>query len=239
MDEYQQILDLIETKNSGSITLDPRRTALIVVDMERYYTQSTSALIDLFNALSPGAADGYLQRVRDTVIPNNQKILACFRALHSPIIFTAIGTETGNGDDLPGWLRSFDELGQATLGRSIIPPVTDPSWEIDPALAPQPGEQIVNKLSAGTFATSGLEQRLRHQGIESVVVTGVTSDVCVTTTAREAADRGFQTVLVSDACTTWSDQMHKASLETFNLALGWVRTTQQVIDLLQAMPRAA
>ena len=114
-----------------------------------------------------------------------------------------------------------------------------PELEIDPALTPQLGEQIINKLSAGTFATSGLEQRLRHQGIESVVVTGVTSDVCVTTTAREAADRGFQTVLVSDACTTWSDQMHTASLETFNLALGWVRTTQQIIDLLQAVPRAA
>jgi nicotinamidase-related amidase len=207
--------------------------------MERYYTEPTSALIELFNILSPGAADSYLQRVSDTVIPNIQKILACFRTLHSPVVFTAIGTETGNGDDLPGWLRAFDELGQTTLGRSIIPPVHDPSWQIDPALAPQPGEQVVNKLSAGTFATTGLEQRLRHQGIESVVVTGVTSDVCVTTTAREAADRGFQTVLVSDACTTWSDHMHTASLETFNLALGWVRSTQQVIDLLQAIPRAA
>ncbi len=239
MDEYQQILDLIQTKNNGSISLDPSRTALIVVDMQRYYTEAELPLIKLFNVLSPGAADGYLQRVSATVIPNIQKILACFRTLHSPIVFTAIGTETGQGDDLPGWLSSFDQLGQATLGRSIIPPVTDPSWQIDPALAPQPGEQVVNKLSAGTFATTGLEQRLRHQGIESVVVTGVTSDVCVTTTAREAADRGFQTVLVSDACTTWSEQMHKASLETFNLALGWVRTTQQVIDLLQTLPRAA
>ena len=239
MDEYQQILELIQTKNNGSISLDPRRTALIVVDMQRYYTEAELPLIELFNVLSPGAADGYLQRVSDTVIPNIQKILACFRTLHSPIVFTAIGTETGQGDDLPGWLSSFDELGQATLGRSIIPSVTDPSWQIDSALAPQLGEQVVNKLSAGTFATTGLEQRLRHQGIESVVVTGVTSDVCVTTTAREAADRGFQTVLVSDACTTWSEQMHKASLETFNLALGWVRSTQQVIDLLQAVSRAA
>ena len=101
MDEYQQILDLIQTKNSASITLEPRRTALIVVDMERYYTEPSSALIALFNVLSPGAADGYLQRVSDTVIPNNQKILACFRALHSPIIFTAIGTETGMATTCP------------------------------------------------------------------------------------------------------------------------------------------
>ena len=239
MDEYQQILDLIQTKNSGSISLTPQRTALIVVDMQRYYTEAELPLIELFNVLSPGATEGYLNRVRATVIPNIQKILACFRNLQSPVVFTAIGTETGHGDDLPGWLRSFDELGRTTLGRSIIPPVTDPSWEIDSALAPQPGEQVVNKLSAGTFATTGLEQRLRHQGIESVVVTGVTSDVCVTTTAREAADRGFQTILISDACTTWSDQMHKASLETFNLALGFVRTTQEIMDLLQRVPRAA
>ena len=97
----------------------------------------------------------------------------------------------------------------------------------------------MNKLSAGTFATTGLEQRLHHQGIDSVVVTGVSSDVCVTATAREAADRGFQSIMVSDGCTTLSDRMHQASLDTFNLALGWVRTTAEVIEQLQEVQRAA
>jgi nicotinamidase-related amidase len=91
---------------------------------------------------------------------------------------------------------------------------------------------VLNKLSAGAFATTGLEHRLRHQGVESVVVTGVSSDVCVATTAREAADRGFKTIMVSDACTTLSQQMHDASLQTFNLAFGWVRTADEVLVMM-------
>jgi nicotinamidase-related amidase len=77
-----------------------------------------------------------------------------------------------------------------------------------------------------------LEQRLRHQGAEWVVVTGLSSDVCVATTAREAADRGFKTIMVSDGCTTLSDQMHQASLDTFNIAFGWVRTADEVVSLM-------
>jgi nicotinamidase-related amidase len=98
---------------------------------------------------------------------------------------------------------------------------------------------ILNKVSAGTFATTGLEQRLRHQGAEWVVVTGVSSDVCVATTAREAADRGFKTIIVSDACTTFSEQMHQASLDTFNIAFGWVRAADEVVALMGRKSHAA
>lgn len=75
-------------------------------------------------------------------------------------------------------------------------------------------------------------QRLRNLGIEAVVVTGVSSGVCVSTTAREAADRNFSTIVVSDVCTTLSEQMHHASLETFHIAFGWVRTAEEVMALL-------
>ncbi len=238
MNEHERILEIIRTKNKAPTELDPSRTALIVVDMQRYFTQPSYPFTQVFDALSPGASAGYLERVREVVIPSIQRLLACFRRLRSPVVFTAVGTEVGDGRDLPCWLRSFDEVGLATLGKRIWPPVGDRSWQIDEALAPQPGEAILNKLSAGTFATTGLEQRLRHQAIESVVVTGVSSDVCVTTTAREAADRGFKTVMVSDGCTTLSQQMHEASLVTFNIAFGWVRTAREVVDSLEGEARA-
>ncbi len=239
MSEHEQVIEIIRAKNASPIYLDPKRTTLIVVDMQRYFTQPGFPFTEVFNKLSPGASTGYLKRVREIVIPNIQRLLTSFREAGSPIVFTAVGTEAGDGRDLPCWLRALDELGLATLGSHIWPPVTDPSWEIDEALAPQPGELVLNKLSAGTFTTTGLEQRLRHQGIESVVVTGVSSDVCVTTTAREAADRGFKTIMVSDGCTTLSEQMHQASLETFNIALGWVRTAQEIVELLRGLRRAA
>lgn len=70
-------------------------------------------------------------------------------------------------------------------------------------------------------------------------VTGVLSDVCVATTAREAADRGFKTIMVSDGSTTFSEQMHRASLDTFNVAIGRVRAADEVIDLMSRALRSA
>ena len=238
MSEHEQILGILQAKNENPIELDPLRTALIVVDMQRYFTQPGFPFTDVFNKLSSGAASGYLTRVRETVIPSIQRLLTCFREAGSLVIFTAVGSEERKGNDLPCWLRAFDDLGLATLGSRIWPPIDDPSWQIDEALAPRDAELVLNKLSAGTFATTGLEQRLRHQGIESVVVTGVATDVCVSTTAREAADRGFKTIVVSDACTTLSEQLHQANLETLHI-FGWVRTTQEVINTSQRTRRAA
>lgn len=239
MNEHEQILGVIRAKNATPLALEPSRTALIVVDMQRYFTQPSHAFTDVFEKLSPGAATGYLRRVRETVIPAIARLLATFRASGGPVVFTAVGTAIGDGSDLPCWLRSFDQLGLAVIGKRVWPAVDDPSWVIDDALAPLPNEVVLGKLSAGTFATTGLEQRLRHLGVENVVVTGVSSDVCVATTAREAADRGFRTVMVSDGCTTLSEAMHQASLDTFNIAFGWVRASDEIVTLLSQVSRAA
>lgn len=239
MNEHEQVIGMIQAKNQSPIALDPTRTALIVVDMQCYFTQPSFPFTQVFEKLSPGSSVGYLRRVRETVIPNIQKLLGCFRNLRASVAFTALGTEAGDGRELPCWLQSIDELGLATLGQRVWPPINDPSWEIDDALKPLSGEVVLNKLSAGTFATTGLEQQLRHQGVEWAVVTGVSSDVCVATTAREAADRGFKTILVSDACTTFSEQMHQASLDTFNIAFGWVRAADEIVALMHRTSRAA
>jgi nicotinamidase-related amidase len=239
MSEHDQIIRIVRAKNQSPLDLEPQRTALVVVDMQRYFTQPSFPFTDLFEKLSPGSTGGYLKRVRDVVIPGIRKLLVAFRESGAPIVFTAVGTETGDGRELPCWLRSFDELGLATIGKRVWPTVDDPSWEIDAALAPLPTEMVLNKLSAGTFATTSLEQRLRHQNVEAIVVTGVSSDVCVATTAREGADRGFRTVIVSDGCTTLSEEMHQASLDTFNIAFGWVRSADEIVGLLRRVPRAA
>jgi biuret amidohydrolase len=232
VNEHDQVIGIVRAKNQSPIDLNPRHTALVVVDMQRYFTQPSFPFTQVFEKLSPGAAAGYLKRVRETVIPSIQKLLTCFRSAESTVVFTAVGTESGDGRELPGWLRSFDQLGLATLGERVWPSVAHPSWEIDESLKPLAKEAVLNKLSAGTFATTSLEQRLRNQGVEWAVVAGVSSDVCVSTTAREAADRGFKTIMVSDGCTTLSEQMHQASLDTFNIAFGWVRTADEIVALM-------
>lgn len=230
MTEHEQVAAMLSAKNAAPIELDPAHTALIVVDMQRYFTQPSFPFTDLFEKLSPGVCAGYLKRVRESVIPNIRRLLDEFRKNGLVIAFTAVGTRTKDGNDLACWARALDETGINLLGTRVHPPVDDPSWQIDPALGLQPGEIVVNKMGAGTFASTDLAAQLRSRGIDRVVVTGVVTDVCVSTTAREAADRDFKVIIVSDACTTFSEQLHQANLETLHV-FGWVRATDDVIRM--------
>ena len=84
-----------------------------------------------------------------------------------------------------------------TIGKPVCSPVNAPHWNITDAIVPQKGEIMSNKRSAGTFVTTNLQQELQRQNIGHVVWCRVATDICVSTTTREAADRGYKTVVVS------------------------------------------
>lgn len=233
MTEHEKVTGILTAKNSAPLELDPACTALVIVDMQRYFTQPSFPFTDFFEKLSPGVCSGYLKRVREDVIPSIRRLLDHFRQNGSPVVFTAVGTRTQDGSDLSCWARALDEAAMTVLGTRIHPPVGDPSWQIDPALEPRSGEIVVNKLSAGTFATTDLADQLHRRGVDRVVITGVVTDVCVSTTAREAADRNFKVVVVSDACTTFSETLHRANLETLHV-FGWVRRSDEVIRMTRS-----
>jgi nicotinamidase-related amidase len=196
--------------------------------MQRYFTEPSFPFTAAFEKISPGACSGYLRRIKETVIPNTKRLLAHFRTGGSTIVFTAVGTAAGDGTDLPCWFRSLDEMGLGTLGSRIWPPIGDASWEIDEALKPKPNELVLNKFSAGAFSTTDLESRLKDRGIECIVIAGVATDVCVSTTVREAADRNFKVVVAADACTTLSQQLHQANIESLHV-FGWIRQTEDIV----------
>jgi len=131
-------------------------------------------------------------------------------------------------------LADFDQLGLAVLGKRIWPAVTDPSWQIDESVAPLPGELVLNKTSSGPLNSTMLDQTLHNMGIDTLIITGLTTDVCVTQTARETADRGFQVIVAEDACTTLSEEMHRGALQCFNIAFGRVKKTDEVLSLLSS-----
>jgi nicotinamidase-related amidase len=232
MSEHDKVLELIRIKDQAPLSLDPGKVALLVIDVQRYFVSPDYPFAQAFERLVPGATDGYFQRVNSTVLPNIKRLQAHFRSQQSPIIYTGTGTCTGDGRDLAQWLKDFDQLGLAVLGERIWPAINDPSWQIDDAVAPLPGELVLSKTSSGPLNSTKLDQTLHNLGIESLIVTGLTTDVCVSQTARETADRGFQVIVAEDACTTLSEEMHRSALQCFQIAFGRVKKTDEVLGLL-------
>jgi len=234
MTDHEKILELIHLKDRAPFVLDDRTTALLVIDMQRYFVSPHYPLMRTFEKLVPGVSAGYCERVNASVIPNVRLLLDCLRARRMPVVYTAIGTALQAGQDLNPMWKALDRLSLDTVGERMFPAVDEPSWRIDDSVAPQPGEMVLNKTSSGTLNSTMLDQTLRNMGIESVLVCGVTTDVCVETTARDAADRGFDVTIVEDACTAFSSDLHRAALQAFSYAFGRVRNTRAVIDALTA-----
>jgi len=240
MTEHEKIEEMIRQKEQAPIALDRARTALVIVDVQRFFTRADSEFAQVFQKLAPGVLDGYFRRVKSVVLPRIQELQRCFRSLHLPVIFCIFGSYAEGGEDLPGWLKDFDKLGLELLGRRPNPVVNGGSWQIDEAIAPLPGEIVINKTSSGALSSTNLDQTLHNMGVTSLALCGLTTAVCVGLTARQTADRGFRVVMVSDACTEMSEEMHEASLLSFSHVFGQVRSTEQLTRFLaSANPASA
>ena len=107
-----------------------------------------------------------------------------------------------------------------------------PTHQIIEELAPQPGDPIVRKTTMGAFASTGLDHLLRTLNLEHLFMTGVSTNMCVETTARGAADRGCAVTLVEDACATTHKELHEGTVRNFGRFFGTVRSTEEVIKIL-------
>jgi nicotinamidase-related amidase len=122
----------------------------------------------------------------------------------------------------PGLVGAFHHAG--TFEHGILPEV-----------APAPGELVLNKSSRSAFTSTGIEHALRNMGIATLVVAGVSTSACVETTGRDAADRGFQVVLVEDATAEYDEASHEATLCQFAVRFGRVWTTDETLEVLRQL----
>jgi len=204
-------------------------TALLLIDMQYLDAHPDYGLGAQLKQDFPDIWQYYFDRVRGEVIPNCAALLSHFRANGMRVVHVTIGPVLKDGMDMVPLRRPSTAPGLKPLLHSVG------TFEhgILPELAPSDGELIINKTSRGAFNSTAIERILRNLGLETLVVAGVTTSSCVDTTARDAVDRGFQTVVVEDATAELDEPSHEAALRQFAVRWGRVWTTAETVDALR------
>ncbi|MBL8698128.1 MAG: cysteine hydrolase [Alphaproteobacteria bacterium] len=220
-----------------SFDVDWRKAALVVVDMQNYGCNPDLGVARMLALRYPEIAAYYVARLTGTVIPNARRLLAAFRAARRPVAFTRHGPLLPDGSDMIARRRRRDAESSTSTNTPVLWHRGTPEHAIIDALAPGADELVIDKNTSSAFNSTGIEWLLRNQGIETLVVVGMATDMCVESTARDAADRGFNVIIVDDAAATFFARHHRDALSGFARVFGQVWTTQRVLDALARAPR--
>ncbi|MFT3973082.1 MAG: isochorismatase family cysteine hydrolase [Amaricoccus sp.] len=200
------------------------RVALLVVDVQNAYVDRPHAgQCDDAVQAQLGAWEPFHARMRAVVLPNIVRLLGRFRGADLEVAFVRLGGRREDGRDRPRMRR--------LAGHPLLL-ADDPAAQVVAEIAPLPGEFVASKTGDSALAGTGLGLALRTLGITDVVVAGVLTDQCISSTVRALADADFAVVLAEDACAAGTDAVHAAELATLNLLYCLVMTTDEVLSLL-------
>jgi nicotinamidase-related amidase len=212
----------------GPIAVELSRTALVMIDMQRDF-------------LEPGgfgeALGNEVGRLQAAVAPCGAVLqMARRRGL------LVIHTREGHRPDLSDAPRAKVERGApgkrigdaGPMGRILVR--GEPGHDLVPALYPRAGEPVIDKPGKGSFWATDLHAILHNAGIENLIVCGVTTEVCVHTTVREANDRGYRCIVPGDCCASYFPEFHEVALRMIKAQggiFGWVTDSRRVLAALE------
>jgi nicotinamidase-related amidase len=200
-------------------SLSPAETALLCIDVQNYGL-----------APKPTAAENarwapFYERMRETVIPNLRALQNMFRNNGMDIIHARIACLLDDGRDrslsqkMPGW-------------NNLLMPTSSEASQIIPELAPAPGEIVVTKTTDSALTGTNLRLVLGNMGIRNVIVTGIYTDQCVSSTVRSLADESFNVIVVEDCCAAGTDELHQRELEIINMIYCHVLGSDELVAIM-------
>ncbi len=209
------------------IAIDLDRTAVVIIDMQRDF-------------LLPGgfgeALGNEVSRLGAAVRPC-ASLLEVARARRMLVVHT----REGHRPDMSDAPKAKVERGAPAMRIGAMGPMGrilirgEPGHDIVPELAPRAGEPIIDKPGKGSFYATDLHLILQNKGIENLIVCGVTTEVCVHTTVREANDRGYRCIVPGDCCASYFPEFHDVGLRMIKAQggiFGWVTDSPRVLAAL-------
>jgi nicotinamidase-related amidase len=207
--------------------LEPSATALVIVDMQYASACRETGLGKSLQAQGKEELVRYrYDRIEQVVVPTIRRLLAFFRRHRLAVVYLTMGSEMPDFSDALPHLKAFFTSSNNRLGTT--------EHEILEDVKPEPGELVLNKTTMGAYSSTNLDSIMWSRGIKFLLFTGVSTNMCVDTTARDGADRGFRCVIVEDACGASTQSYHDAALITFQRLFGKVQSAQDVIGELES-----
>jgi len=209
-------------------SFDPAHTALVIIDMQRDFIEPGGFGETLGNDVS----------LLEAIVPACQSVLLAWRKVGGLVVHT----REAHRPDLSDCPPAKRNRGKPTLrigdagpmGRILV--MGEPGNQIIPALAPVAGELVIDKPGKGAFYATGLHETLQERGITHLVFMGVTTEVCVQTSMREANDRGYDGLLLEDCTESYFPHFKAAAVEMIHAQgaiVGWTASSGQLLAALQ------